>query len=515
MGKILDINGQPFQFDDEMQSAREDIPQVASRAPEHPASGITPNRAAICLRAAERGDLIMQADLAADLEEKDTHLFAELGKRRLAVQSVAWSVEPPPNATAAEKKDAAMIDEFLRGVSWFEEALYDATDAILKGYSMQEIEWGYLGRSRVPMALHWRDPALFCLNPDNYHEIRLRDNSYQGCELQPFGWVRHQAKSKTGYAGVQGLVRTLIWPFIFKNYSLRDFAEFLEIYGLPLKVGKYPSGATKEQKAALMRAVMDIGRRAGGIIPSGMSLEFESAANGQSDPFLAMMNWGEKTISKAILGSTLTTQTDTNGSRALGEVHNEVRKDIRNADLTRLVATFNRDLIYPMLAVNSTTPINPSRLPRFQFDTMESEDMATFADAIPKLAAGMPIPVSWLHEKLHIPTPQGDEPVFTVAPPTQAQPTAQAPLSAQFPTVAAAKDELDVMAENVDVPQLNATIDPVLQPVIDAITELGPEAAMAQAAALYPKMNDAALIDMLTRAVFVAELRGMTDATTD
>lgn len=145
MGKILDINGQPFQFDDEMQSAREDIPQVASRAPEHPASGITPNRAALCLRAAERGDLIMQADLAADLEEKDTHLFAELGKRRLAVQSVAWSVEPPPNATAAEKKDAAMLDEFLRGASWFEEALYDATDAILKGYSMQEIEWGYLG----------------------------------------------------------------------------------------------------------------------------------------------------------------------------------------------------------------------------------------------------------------------------------------------------------------------------------------------------------------------------------
>ncbi|MCW7224647.1 DUF935 family protein [Escherichia coli] len=40
---------------------------------------------------------------------------------------------------------------------------------------------------------------------------------------------------------------------------MRDLAEFLEVYGLPMKVGKYPSGATPEQKSALMRAVMDIG----------------------------------------------------------------------------------------------------------------------------------------------------------------------------------------------------------------------------------------------------------------
>ncbi|AIJ09271.1 DUF935 domain-containing protein [Edwardsiella anguillarum] len=515
MGKILDINGQPFDFDPEMQSVREDLPQVASRAAEHPSSGITPNRAALCLRAAERGDLIMQADLAADLEEKDTHLFAELSKRRLAIQSVAWRIEPPPNALAAEKKDAAMLSEFLQSAAWFEDGLFDATDAILKGYSMQEIEWGYLGKQRWPIALHWRDPALFCLNPDNYHEIRLRDDSYQGVALQPFGWVRHQAKSKTGYAGTQGLVRTLIWPFIFKNYSLRDFAEFLEIYGLPLKVGKYPSGASKEQKAALMRAVMDIGRRAGGIIPAGMSLDFATAANGQSDPFLAMMNWGEKTISKAILGSTLTSQTDTNGNRALGEVHNEVRKDIRNADLRHLIATLNRDLIYPMLAVNSASPLDPTRLPRFTFDTMEPEDMSMFADAIPKLAVGMPIPVSWLHDKLRIPVPQNDEPVFTATAATPL-PTSQAPLSAQdaVPTPPA-KDALDIMAEHVDVAGLNATIDPVLAPLITAIRQHGPEAAMQQAAALYPQMNDDDLIDMLTRAVFAAEVWGRLDATTD
>ena len=73
-------------------------------------------------------------------------------------------------------------------------------------------------------------------------ELRLRDGSHAGVAFQPFGWIVHQSRSRTGYGGATGLVRTLIWPFIFKNYSVRDLAEFLEVYGLPMKVGKYPSG---------------------------------------------------------------------------------------------------------------------------------------------------------------------------------------------------------------------------------------------------------------------------------
>ncbi|EIG5011495.1 DUF935 domain-containing protein, partial [Escherichia coli] len=53
MGRIIDLDGKPFSFDPEMQSAVLDIPQIASRYIEHPASGITPNRAAQCLRGAE------------------------------------------------------------------------------------------------------------------------------------------------------------------------------------------------------------------------------------------------------------------------------------------------------------------------------------------------------------------------------------------------------------------------------------------------------------------------------
>jgi phage gp29-like protein len=45
-----------------------------------------------------------------------------------------------------------------------------------------------------------------------------------------------------------GLHRVLSWSFLFKNYGIRDVMEFLETYGLPSKIGKYPSGATEKEK---------------------------------------------------------------------------------------------------------------------------------------------------------------------------------------------------------------------------------------------------------------------------
>ncbi|MGL9774714.1 MAG: phage portal protein family protein [Sodalis sp. (in: enterobacteria)] len=36
-----------------------------------------------------------------------------------------------------------------------------------------------------------------------------------------------------------GLFRVLVWTYLFKNIAARDLAEFLEIYGLPTRVGTY------------------------------------------------------------------------------------------------------------------------------------------------------------------------------------------------------------------------------------------------------------------------------------
>lgn len=208
----------------------------------------------------------------------------------------------------------------------------------------------------------------------------------------------------------------------------------------------------------------------------------------------------------------MTTEAGDKGARSLGEVHNEVRKEIRNADLRQLRRSVNRDLIYPLLAVNSRTTLDPCRLPGIVFDSGEYEDLSMFAEAIPKLAAGMPVPVSWIQEKLNIPQPNGDELVFRAAPVAEGLPAVngQASLSA---TDLKQTDDIDDMGAAVTPDAFKQAIDPLLKPVIASIIKNGPESAMQDAATLYPELDDAALIDLLTRAIFVADLWGRIDGT--
>ena len=46
----------------------------------------------------------------------------------------------------------------------------------------------------------------------------------------------------------------------------------------------------------LLRAVMSIGRNAGGIIPNGMSLDFESAADGDTKNHMSLIDWCENSF---------------------------------------------------------------------------------------------------------------------------------------------------------------------------------------------------------------------------
>ncbi|MFM5490829.1 DUF935 family protein, partial [Aeromonas veronii] len=267
MGRIIDIHGKAMSLEKEPQTENDaKLAQLRRHYSDHPTIGLTPGKAAAALKEAEEGGLIAQCELAEDMEEKDAHLQSELGKRRRALLGVSWIIEPPRNATPAEKRDAELIRELLEDFTWLDDAIFDATDGILKGFSAQEFSgWEMVEGLQIPKGIIWRDPAWFQTHPDDRNQLRLRDGSQEGVALNPFGWLLHKAKSKSGYLARTGLVRTLVWPFLFKNYSVRDLAEFLEIYGLPVRLGKYPEGATEKEKATLLQAVLSIGHNAGGI----------------------------------------------------------------------------------------------------------------------------------------------------------------------------------------------------------------------------------------------------------
>lgn len=365
MATIVDIYGNPLRTQQLRKQQTAHLTGLAKEFASHPAKGLTPAKLARILIEAEQGQLQAQAELFMDMEERDAHLFAEMSKRKRAVLGLDWTIEPPRNASAAEKADAEYLHELLLDLEGIEDLMLDCMDGVGHGYSAIELDWSLQGREWLPQAFDHRPQSWFQLNPDDQDELRLRDNSIAGEVLQPFGWIMHKPRSRSGYVARSGLFRVLAWPYLFKHYSTADLAEMLEIYGLPIRLGKYPPGTPDEEKVTLLRAVTGLGHAAAGIIPESMSIDFQEASKGSAEPFMAMMRWCDDSMSKAILGGTLTSQTSESGggAYALGQVHNEVRHDLLAADARQLAATLSRDLLWPLLVLNRSGNLDARRAP--------------------------------------------------------------------------------------------------------------------------------------------------------
>ncbi len=497
---------------------------------EHPSRALTPAKLADILIGAEQGNIIAQCELAEDMEEKDGHIFAELQKRRLALLGVDWKIVPPRNATDSEIKDTEMLQEQFEDMTFLDDVIFDMSDAILKGFSNQEITWYQQDKVWLPQQIEFKDPSWFMTHPaqqegENRNELRLRDHTVNGEALQKFGWISHTHKTKSGYLSRSGLARVLAWPYLFKNYSVRDLAEFLEIYGLPLRLGKYPTGASTEEKNTLLNAVMSIGHNAGGIIPKGMEIDFQEAAKGTQQPFEYMVSLMEKTISKAVLGGTLTSQADGKSStNALGNVHNEVRQELRDSDLKQIANTLTRDLVFPMYCLNGKSYRHPLRSPRFEFDITEAEDLKAFSDSLPGLVdVGFQIPLSWAQDKVQIPLPKDGEAILvkgqlvpgtekpeTYNKNTKAKLTAIRKIAAlKAKSVTNSKDELDSFSE-----LLADEMSPILQSFTGEVQQLVEQADSLEDLQLL--LNDLDLSideasEVMQQAFVAAELGGRFD----
>lgn len=520
MVEILDHRGEPMPR--KTRSGPTVEPQTASvgylyrEFADHPSRGLTPAKLSRILEDGERGRLEDQARLAEDMEEKDAHLFSELSKRRRALLGLNWHLRPPEDATRQEKEWTSRIERIVRALDW-EEIVYDASAAILYGYACLEYNWERSeGQWRLKSA-DYRQPDWFMTPQNDRDTLVLRTLDGRGEQLRQWGWLVHVHKAKSGYLTRGGLARILAWPYLFRNYSARDLAEFLEIHGLPLRLGKYPAGASDTEKSTLMKAVVNIGHAAAGIIPQGMEIEFQEAAKGSSEPFMAMMRWAEASMSKAILGGTLTSQTSESGggAYALGQVHNEVRHDILVSDARQIARSITQHLVGPLTRLN--TPMR--RLPSFVFETEQPEDIKLYAGALPKLGRALRIPARWAYEKLGIPQPEADEEVLDFTPRLAATP---APVAAQATAAlrAQARDPLDdapdlqavdEALDALDSGDLNDEMVPVLAPIMEA-AEQGPDVLLGMLAELYPDMDTSGLEERLRRAMFAVELWGSIDA---
>lgn len=361
---------------------------------------LDPTRLASAFAQADQGYITDQATLFELVEEQDPHIFSELGKRRRAVTGLGWDLHPKEDATQAEIDRTKELKDMIRKIPRFEDAQYDLTDAIGKGLAALEIDWR-TGAEWVPKALHWVPQRELQIDIKTGELMYLKNGLPE--PLREWGWVVHEHRARSGYIEQSALFRVLAWTYAYKAYNIRDMQRFLEVYGLPLRLGKYPSGIGKTERDQLLKAVRNLGNDGAGIVPSTMSIDFISSQTGKVDDFLNATEYWERKQSLAILGGTLTSQADGKTStNALGVIHDKVRREIMLHDVRQIQPTINRDIVRPIVLLNGMFP--EDRMPEHRYDTADEVDQKALAAVLDIAAAmGMEIDVEWAHTALQIP----------------------------------------------------------------------------------------------------------------
>ncbi|MFH2124935.1 MAG: DUF935 family protein [Pseudomonadota bacterium] len=490
-------------------------PTVRDRWATYPSRGLTPTGLARIMRSADQGYSSQQVELFRELEEKDGHMFSQMQTRKQAVLRLEYEIHADSDDPLAER-----VSEFCRevvlGLEDLDDLLLELLDAIPQGWAMSELNWDVSSGQAAIVGFNNIPQERTCW-PDETNIPRLATDAdpIKGVEIPPFKVVFHRHRVRTAPPYRAGIMRTCAWWWMFKNYAVKDWVAFAEIFGMPLRVGKYEPGSNKEDREALKDALLSLGVDGAAVISKDTEILFEStgARTAGKTVFEAVALFCNKELSKAILGQTLTSDMDKVGSYGAAKVHDEVREDIRDADAGALAKTLRQQILRP-LALFNFGPDAP--VPWFIFNIEEAEDLKGKSEVYKGLTEmGLPIPVMHVYEAFKIPAPEGDEAVLQSSGGSELVPNRALSLqvnSAQDKLRKAAQDAIERLggeatqaaADNMtsltgrllEAVQASADYDDVLRASLGA----------------FPNMSPRQVADILQEAVVAAELDGRVSA---
>ena len=188
---------------------------------------------------------------------------------------------------------------------------------------------------------------------------------------------------------------------IYKRGGFGDWAQFVELFGMPLRIGKY-SAMDEASRRELIRAFETAGSAPYLVIPKETEATQEAnAASGNGLLYKEFRQACTEEILITILGQTMTTVDGS--SLAQGQVHMAVQEKKHRADRRFVERMLNRYFV-PML-IRRGYPVTGGKF-RYMDAKRELE-----VPEIVQLSDILPIPQSYLHEKYNIPLPEPGEPI--------------------------------------------------------------------------------------------------------
>lgn len=270
--------------------------------------------------------------------ERDAKIGSLWQTRRQSVVNADYEVfseSGKHNDAAKVVKD--MIDDIYDRETFIE----DLTEAVLQGVTFQEIIWAPRDGFLAPEIIEKKSKEYFTYNrhlDDNNNAIGFcyrgdRRQHYPGKPLIPYKHLIAQYRPNLDNPWGSGIGERVYWTWFFKINALKIWLRFLERNTSPLKIARYTSEA---QRSEIIKIMKRIGNDPNIAVPQDMGFEVHDISGAAYQSFLQFVDqYCDQQLAQAILGQTLTSATSPKGggAYALGQVHNEVREDLRKADL--------------------------------------------------------------------------------------------------------------------------------------------------------------------------------------
>lgn len=289
------------------------------------------------VRAAESVDYATRYklyDLYTDIMQ-DTHLTSVIDKR---IQSVlSTNIEFRRQGKPDDK-----INELIRS-PWFSRCVEDVLAARWWGFSLMQFykdgEW--LDYNLIPRK-----------HVDPVKELILRRQT----NITGISWDEYRDLLFVGDKNDLGVLFKAAPWVIYKRNNVADWAQFAEIFGMPIREYTYET----DDEHARERAYEDSqnsGSLAVFIHSKDTQMELKESGNktGSSELYERFCERCNNELSKLILGNTLTTEASDKGTQALGTIHKKGEDIILEADRRYVlnVLNYNMSDIFLSMGVNT------------------------------------------------------------------------------------------------------------------------------------------------------------------
>jgi phage gp29-like protein len=222
-----------------------------------------------------------------------------------------------------------------------------------------------------------------------------------------FVWMA--SHERAGHVQRRGVMRSLAWLYLFKNFTLKDWVVFNERFAQPMRIGKFSPGASEADRRVLKQAVFNLGSDAAAIISESTMIELleSTGKTGSAAIYERLAAYCDRAVTKVILGHE--GASNSTPGRLGGDTQAaDVREDILQADAAALGDVFTA-LSRLLVGYNFGPDVAVPRVTFLVED--QGEDLQQLATTYKVLTdMGVKIPEAHIRERFGIPAArQGEE----------------------------------------------------------------------------------------------------------